>query len=181
VVELCNVDINQIHDDESLEAWHRSIDVTDPRASEILGYILFLRSTSKLQEESNYLKNSICMIGEENKQALLQRLDEKRWAAEQSKQERMEEDPEGRMVVEVENATQAEGPGGTGTDQGLHAMVAIISDDAVMTEGPNSEPIVAVSQVDGGDGDGISTQTDTVFKRKRVSSMAATLSEVSIP
>ncbi|KAI9574352.1 hypothetical protein HD554DRAFT_2034480 [Boletus coccyginus] len=54
VVKLCNVDINKIHDDETLEAWHRSIDVTDFHVFEILGYILLLRSTIKLEAESGH-------------------------------------------------------------------------------------------------------------------------------
>ncbi|KAI9453586.1 hypothetical protein HD554DRAFT_2179398 [Boletus coccyginus] len=88
VVELCNVDINKIHDDETLEAWHRSIDVTDPHVSEILGYILLLRSTIKLEEESSHFQNAMCMIGEENRQFMVERLKGKRQSAEQSQRVR---------------------------------------------------------------------------------------------
>ena len=52
LLDLCNVDINDMHDEKSLEAWHRSIDIDDPHAIEISTHIIFLKSIAWMEQES---------------------------------------------------------------------------------------------------------------------------------
>ncbi|KAI9573969.1 hypothetical protein HD554DRAFT_2035088 [Boletus coccyginus] len=71
VIKLCNVDINKIHDDETLGAWHRLINMADPHASKILEYILLLRLIVKLEKENGHFQDAMCMIGKENRQFMV--------------------------------------------------------------------------------------------------------------
>jgi len=44
LIELCNIDIQEITDNQSLQAWHQSVDSESPDAAEILGHLTILRS-----------------------------------------------------------------------------------------------------------------------------------------
>ncbi|KAI9459597.1 hypothetical protein HD554DRAFT_2176867 [Boletus coccyginus] len=72
LIELCNIDIHEITDDESLRSWHQSIDAESPDATEILGHIIILRSISWL-EEGNIasLHDTLQTIGKANMSSLL--------------------------------------------------------------------------------------------------------------
>ena len=52
LLDLRNVDINAMHDEKSLEAWHRSIDIDDPHAIEISTHIIFLKSITWMEQEN---------------------------------------------------------------------------------------------------------------------------------
>ncbi|KAI9459600.1 hypothetical protein HD554DRAFT_2176870 [Boletus coccyginus] len=62
-------------------------------------------------------------------------------------------------------------------NKGLKVVLPMIRDGPMTAQGLSLEPMAAVSQEDGGDDNSISTPADAALKRKRVSSMASTLSE----
>ena len=49
LLDICNMDIDELLDDDDLETWHKSIDPTHPHSSKLLGFVLVLRCAAKLE------------------------------------------------------------------------------------------------------------------------------------
>ncbi|KAH0834634.1 hypothetical protein J3R83DRAFT_10140 [Lanmaoa asiatica] len=190
LLDICNVDIDEMPDDADLEAWHRSIDITHPLASDIIGYVFILRSISKLEEGSTeHIKNAVSAVGKMNKREMEHLAEEKKRKA-QKLEEKMQETPhrgnnsddgqikDGRRDIEVDGDAHMERIDEMLIDQGMPAFLAMVARDTGIVQGINSGPILEISQHGSGDDDdATSTSTDAVLKRKRASSMTSTSSE----
>ncbi|KAI9453583.1 hypothetical protein HD554DRAFT_2179395 [Boletus coccyginus] len=173
VLNICNIDINKIHDEEGLQAWQTSVDPTNPCAFEILGYIHFLRSALKLEQDSGHFQNTICTIGKANRLAET-RLQEDLRRANADKECQI---GDGRMEVVMEDRTHMDLPDEMVTDQEVQPFLAMTADTR-MTQGLDVGSIEEVSKDGGGDeDDGTTTPTDAMLKRKRAPSKASPLSQ----
>lgn len=191
LLRICNIDVNEMLEDASLEAWHSSIEHTHPHALEILGYVRLLRSTAQLEQGIDEpLQLAMSTICKEHEQAVAHPAEDNNGEAQQSEREKVHEGPQGgscgdqapidhgRMEVEVENESRMEWT----NEMGTNLFPEAIAHDTGMVHGLDWEQLVKNSNQGSSNGDDrTSTTTDAVVKRKRVSSTASILSEVSIP
>lgn len=197
LLHICDIDIDEIHNDDDLEAWYQSLDHTHSDSSEILGYALVLRSAAKLEEGiSEPLQIALSRIGRAHKRALVlvQRAEEAERTAQQSELEKVQQDPQegnncedeaqidaGRMEVDVRDDIHTEQPDDTARYLGMESSPEMIAHETGITQGFNTRRSVEASNDGGGDGDdGTSSPTDAALKRSRASSIASTVSGVSI-
>ncbi|KAF8135530.1 hypothetical protein EV363DRAFT_1294389 [Boletus edulis] len=159
LLHICDIDIDEIHDDDALHAWHQSIDHTHFNSSEILGYVLILRSTAKL-EQGIHSDLQLIMSSIGNKEHMVQHTKDQNGKAQQSKRDKVQED------------SQRGNSGDEGQIDNGRTQVEV--DDETCTE----RPYEMVSKYGSGDEyDSTTSITDGAVKRKRVSSTASAFSE----
>lgn len=193
LLHICNVDVNEIPDIATLEAWHASVSSTHPLASEILGLVLVLKSAAQLDQGTDqHLQLAISTSGREHEQAMTHDAKDKNEEEQQSEQDKVQDEPqrgnsgdEGQihvMQVEVEDATRTEQRDDKVNNQATEDFLQMMTPSTTaMVHGLDLYPCVEVSDRSGGDDDDSAcTPTDADVKRKRVSSTASTLSQVSI-
>ncbi|KAF8444461.1 hypothetical protein L210DRAFT_3642705 [Boletus edulis BED1] len=195
LLHICDIDIDEIHNDDDLEAWYQSLDHTHSDSSEILGYALILRSAAKLEEGiSKPLQITLSRIGRAHERALVlvQRAEEAERMAQQSKLKKVQQDPQegnncedeaqidaGRMEVDMRDDIHTEQPDETACYLGMEFSFEMIVHETgiTITQGFNTRQSVEASNDGGGDGDdGTSSPTDVALKHSRASSIASTVS-----
>ena len=156
--------------------------------------MLVLTSTAKLEEgTSEPLQIAMSRIGHEHEEALTQPAKEDGQKDGQPEPVQVQKDPEegnnsedeaqtdnDSMEVEVEKDLHTERLDGAVTYEGIQDFCERLARDHGITQGPDSQRIVEGSKDGGSDDDCTSNPTDVASKRKRVSSIASALSEVSI-
>ncbi|KAF8444488.1 hypothetical protein L210DRAFT_3502081 [Boletus edulis BED1] len=130
LLRICDIDIDKIHDDDALHAWHQSINRTHSNSSEILGYVLILRSTAKL-EQGIHSDLQLIMSSIGNKEYMIQYTEDQNGKAQQSEWDKVQEDSQrgnsgdegqidnGRTQVEVDDEICMERPYEMVMDQAL--------------------------------------------------------------